>query len=408
MAASVWRAPSHDITAIIETWPYEPEQIERAALSVADVATRVILLGTDGADVRLTPFDQGLLEWATIPWQGDYAAWRNRLLATLDTAWVLWLYGHEELVRLDVRGLVDGIENVKNVAFRLPIGDQIEGTHTPHQDSVRLFPRAHVVRFMGRLFPNISPALIEFGYPIEDLPVRIHRPYGNGIQGQRRQWPAFVAKYWEARIDRAPENRVKLAMVYFAARQWEHAEYWIREARLVELSDPWMLQVEFLEASIAAEQQHYEEAAVHLETSIRNHPYSTDLLFLDATVLANLGRNDEAYLGFIEALARGDEYALYSEPGVGSYLCRRWLARVEISRQRYKEAVKEYLSLLEQYPYYRAAWVELLDLLGGAEPEEIVELLTMALSKRQILEYLDRQTLLSSVEVEVKNWLQAQ
>jgi tetratricopeptide (TPR) repeat protein len=259
---------------------------------------------------------------------------------------------------------------------------------------------------MGRLFPNISPALIEFGYPIEDLAVRIHRPYGNGIQGQRRQWPTFVAKHWEARIDRGPENRVKLAMVYFAESQWERAEHWIREARLVALSDPWMLQVEFLEASIAAQLEHYEAAAAHLEVSLRNHPYSTDLLFLNATVLANLGRHDEAYLGFIEALARGEEYAAYSEPGVGSYLCRRWLARVEAARQRYKEAVREYLSLLEQYPYYRAAWVELLDLLRGAEPEEIVELLTFVLSKRQILEYLDRQTQLSPVEVEVKNWLQ--
>lgn len=391
---------------VIETWPYEPEHIERAALSVADVATRIILLGTDGADVRLAPFDQGLLEWATIPWQGDFAAWRNRLLATLDTAWVLWLYGHEELVRLDVRVLLDSIENMKRAAFRLQIGDQAEGIHKPHLDAVRLFPRAHVVRFMGRLFPNISPALIEFGYPIEDLAVRIHRPYGNGIQGQRRQWPTFVAKHWEARIDRGPENRVKLAMVYFAESQWERAEHWIREARLVALSDPWMLQVEFLEASIAAQQEHYEAAAAHLEVSLRNHPYSTDLLFLNATVLANLGRHDEAYLGFIEALARGEEYAAYSEPGVGSYLCRRWLARVEAARQRYKEAVREYLSLLEQYPYYRAAWVELLDLLRGAEPEEIVELLTFVLSKRQILEYLDRQTQLSPVEVEVKNWLQ--
>ncbi len=73
----MWRAPASDITVVIETWPYDPEQIERAALSVGDVANRVILLGTDGADMRLTPFDQGLLEWATIPWQGDFSAWRN-------------------------------------------------------------------------------------------------------------------------------------------------------------------------------------------------------------------------------------------------------------------------------------------------------------------------------------------
>ena len=402
----MWRAPASDITVVIETWPYDPEQIERAALSVGDVANRVILLGTDGADMRLTPFDQGLLEWATIPWQGDFSAWRNRLLATLDTSWVLWLYGHEELVRLDVRALLENTSDMKRMAFRLLIGDREEDAHKPHLDPVRLFPRSHVVRFHGRLFPNISPSLTEFGYAIEDLPIRIHRPYGNGVRSQRRQWTTFVTRHWEDLIDQAPENRVKLAMAYFGANQWDRAQHWVREANQVALSDPWVLQVEFLEASIAAQRQDFDGALAHLETSLRNHPYSTDLLFLDATVLAELGRYDEAYLRFVEALSRGDDYALYSEPGVGSYLYRRWLARMETSRQRYKEAVKEYLSLLEQYPYYRAAWVELLDLLHGGEPAEIVELLTLVLSKRQILDYLDKQTFLTPIEAEVKNWLQ--
>ncbi len=399
------RSPSTDLTVVVETWPYEPEQIERAALSVADVASRVILLGTDGADVRLAPFDDGLLEWAAVPWQGDFSAWRNRLLATLDTSWVLWLYGHEELVRLDMRALAESIADLKRSAFRLRIGDYEEHDHKPHWDPVRLFPRSHVIRFHGRIHPNISPALTEFGYAIEDLPIRIHRPYGNGVRDQRRQWTPFIAKYWESRLERAPENRVKLAMVYFGAKQWDRAQYWLRESSLAELPDPWVLQREFIEAGLAAQQEDFARARRHLESSLRNHPYSTDLLFLDATVLAGMGRYDEAYLRFVETLARGEDYALYSEPGVGSYLCWRWLARMEAARHRYKEAVKEYLSLLEQYPYYRSAWVELLDLLHGGEPEEIVELLSLVLSKRQILDYLDKQAVLTPVEAEVKNWL---
>ena len=93
---------SSGLTVVIETWPYDRDLIERAALSVASIADRTLLLGLEGPMEPLMALPPGLGGWAAIPWQGDFAVWRNRLLSTVDTTWILWMYGNEQLVRMDI------------------------------------------------------------------------------------------------------------------------------------------------------------------------------------------------------------------------------------------------------------------------------------------------------------------
>lgn len=396
----------NDITVVIETWPYNAEQVERAALSVTSLASRIILLGAEGAQGPLSSFQQGMVEWAAVPWHGDFSAWRNRLLSSLDTDWVLWLYGNEQFVRIDARTLAEAAGGYKRTGFRLSVADATSRSRLG-TDPVRLFPRGGAVRFSGRLVPAIGGALAEFGYAVEDLPVRIDCPDGRGPRGQRKQWENFVVKHLEGQLSQSPESRIKLATVYAGAQEWDLATQRIEESQstITQLGDSWRLQLLWVRAYIATKRGQLETAESQLAAAVKEYPYSTDLLFLYGTVLFELQKHDASYATMLEALTQGEDLVLYSEAGAGSYLCRRWLAKIQTARRRYKEAVKEYMNLLEQYPFYRSVWIELLDILDGSSPREIVDLLSLVMSKNQMRAYLAKQSYLSPIEAQLRDWL---
>ncbi len=397
------------LTVVIETWPYDRDLIERAALSVASIADRTLLLGLEGPMEPLMALPPGLGGWAAIPWQGDFAVWRNRLLSTVDTTWILWMYGNEQLVRMDIGLLREATMRYRRCGYRLNI-DGLDQWKQAGNDTIRLIPRAPMVRFSGHLVPNVAASLTEFGYGVEDLPVSLARGEGIGVRGRPKEWVQLVSKTLVGQLAQQPENRIKLAMLHYGLQQWDVALDWLNKRPMSndeDLAEIWQMESLYLTASIAMAQGTLEIARKTLEKAVRTYPYSTDFLFLIGRAMLLTQDYDDAYAVMQMALEQGEDHVLYGEPGTGSYVCRIWIADIEVKRKRYKQAVKEYMSLLAQYPYFRSAWRAFLALVDDQSPRNIVDLLGMALSKTQMRDYLTRQPFLSPAETKIRDWLDA-
>lgn len=398
-----------DLTVVIETWPYERDLIERAVLSVASIADRILLLGLEGPTVPLTALPSGLVSWAAIPWQGDFAAWRNRLLSTVDTTWILWMYGNEQLVRMDIGLLREATMKYRRCGYRLNI-DWLDQWKQGGNDTLRLIPRAQVVRFSGPLVPAVAASLAEFGYGVEDLPVNLACAEGIGVRGRTKDWVQLVSKTLLGQLAQKPENRIKLAMLHYGLKQWDVALDWLNRALMAkneDLPEIWQMEALYLTASIAMAQGSLETARKTLEKAIRAYPYATDFPFLLGRVMVETQAYDDAYALMQMALEQGENHVMFGESGSGSYVCRIWIADIEVKRQRYKQAIKDYMGLLEQYPYYRSAWRAFLELVDDQSPHDIVDLLGLVLSKTQMRNYLSRNSFLSPVETKLRDWLDA-
>lgn len=397
-----------DLTVVIETWPYDRDLIERAVLSAASSADRILLLGIEGPTVPLKSLPPGLVSWAVIPWQGDFAAWRNRLLSTVDTTWILWMYGNEQLVRMDIGLLREATMKYRRCGYRLKI-DGLEPWKQAGNDTIRLIPRSQVVRFAGHLVPNVAASLAEFGYGLEDLAVSLACGEGIGVRGRPKEWVQLVSNTLLGKIAQQPENRIKLAMLHYGLQQWDVALDWLNKMPMTkddDLPEIWQMESIYLTASIAMVQGSSETARKTLEKAVRVYPYSTDFLFLLGQVMVQIQDYDNAYAVMQRALEQGEDHVVYGEPGSGSYVCRMEIGGIELKRKHYKEAVKGYMSLLEQYPYYRSAWRALLELVDDHSPRDIVDLLGLVLSKTQMRNYLTRQSFLSPIETKLRDWLE--
>jgi tetratricopeptide (TPR) repeat protein len=199
-------------------------------------------------------------------------------------------------------------------------------------------------------------------------------------------------------------------MLHYGLQQWDVALDWLNKMPMAkddDLPEIWQMESIYLTASIAMVQGSSETARKTLEKAVRVYPYSTDFLFLLGQVMVQIQDYDNAYAVMQRALEQGEDHVVYGEPGSGSYVCRMELGGIEIKRKHYKEAVKEYMSLLEQYPYYRSAWRALLELVDDHSPRDIVDLLGMVLSKTQMRNYLTRQSFLSPTETKLRDWLEA-
>ena len=151
-----------------------PETIE----SVRGLADEIVVLDAGSTD-RTAELAAALgARVVRLPWQHDWSAARNHLLARLTGHWVLWLDPGERLSAesaADLRRFVNR-EADRNVGYQLLVRlpPASPGASPEEAAFVRLMPNRPEVRFSGRVRESAIPAFAAAGMKLALAPGRIH------------------------------------------------------------------------------------------------------------------------------------------------------------------------------------------------------------------------------------------
>jgi tetratricopeptide (TPR) repeat protein len=163
------------------------------------------------------------------PWQHDWSAARNHLLARLTGHWVLWLDPGDRIdgeSAAELRRFVD-CQADRNVAYtilvRLPPASP--GASPEEAALVRLMPNRPEVQFAGRVRETAIPALEAAGLKLDLAPGRIHRHprCRNRDWKSARAWQQLDLASLETAQGTAPNVSALLAMGEAASDLEDHA-----------------------------------------------------------------------------------------------------------------------------------------------------------------------------------------
>jgi hypothetical protein len=136
--------------------------IGRAIRSLAPLGAEVIV-GDTGSKDATVPTAEGLgARVLVIPWENDFAAAQNRVLAEATGDWVLWLNPDEELLDADRDKTAPLFTRADVLAYLVGVQEVMQPDHPERAMETRLprlFRRRPDMRYVGRLHPHFDPPL---------------------------------------------------------------------------------------------------------------------------------------------------------------------------------------------------------------------------------------------------------
>lgn len=391
--------PSSMVTAIVDVWPHAPAQVERAAYSALAYADKVILAIPEAlchfteAELRSLPGTARLL-----PFWGSFVSFRNELLGEVETPFVLFLGGDEELVTADASLLLQSLDAEHPEALRLNLVHRISGEVLAQP--IRMLPLHRGIRYSGRIWPQVGGSLIEFGIGAKSLHVRITRP-------QDRPTTTEATHRLRRELLSATEAHV-VSPVALAVLAW--GENKTPEAlKHLDSVSPGDHVAEALSTGLRSlilqETHHYRASQEVAKTALAGDPDRGDLWYLRGTS----AWFDQAWAEAEKALTAAMRYLEpplpYLEPGYASFNARLWRSRARVYLGAPVEAVRDLLGLLAQYPYFRPAWQEILTHLQGTAPNDTYEILAAVIPPSHIRQYFSRLTQMTAEETRLSQWM---
>lgn len=393
------------VTAVVDTWPYSIAEIERAVLSVKSVAERVMIIVPDVvSDYTLEDFSGMGSEVIRIPFFGNFTTVRNWVMTKITTPWVLLVFGNEVLLAEDAKPLLAAVFSDRAVGYRLKVATSDRGPVLAHP--VRLLPSTSQVRFVGRIWPEVSGSLIEFGYGLDTLDVRLLREEDRGSSGSATAWlRASLNTLTEAN----PRHwRAQLAQAVLAWAEHRHQESRHRLDILPKnLTGETRLIADGLAALLWQEEAHHERAWASIQRLVQQYPRRADFWALAGESLWQLKRPQEARAALVRCLQIGERPVPHLPPGYASYTARLKVARAEIATHQLAPGLAHLLNLIEEYPGYRAAWQEVLSHLRDVPVEEVFSAMSTVIAPSKIRQFCMHLTSPTEDERRLAEWLES-
>ncbi len=391
------------ITAVVDAWPYEIEDIERAVYAATNVARHVLVVVPD----ILSPYDQD--DFPEIPGQvvrapfwGNFATLRNQIMDTVRTDWLLLLFGNEEFRAVDA-DRVRAVLSQKSAAFRLIVatGDRGEILAKP----VRLLPKGQNVHFAGSVWPQLAGSLIEFGYAIKTVQAYIYRreDRSSTVQATHRLRTELTKLAGDA-----SNWRVCLAMAVLsrAEHQLPTAKSWL-EKMPRDLPLEGQRFIDGLQVLLWLDQGQADKAWRIAQERLAQDSRRADLWYLSGEALMMLRRYGEAIAAFSRAASLPESALPYLDPGYATFgAALRW-AQAEIAHGDRSVGVARLLALLDEYPGYRAAWLAVLAYLRGMSPGDVFSVMATVVAPSKIRQFFSRLQYPTEDEHRIQQWLES-
>ncbi len=196
----------------------EEDVLAATIQSARSIADEILVLDTGSTDQSPAVAERMGAAVSQAPWEDDFSAARNRLLAEVTGDWVLWLDAGERLASESagaLRRFVDeeaDPQKVYLVTVEVPPADP--GASGEQAAQARLMPRHPDVRFTGRVRETVEPSVEAAGLAMEFAPGRIvrHRRHHDPRRKARNARRDLKLVALEAMEGRGPQPRLCIAL----------------------------------------------------------------------------------------------------------------------------------------------------------------------------------------------------
>jgi tetratricopeptide (TPR) repeat protein len=261
------------------------------------------------------------------------------------------------------------------------------------------------VRFVGRIWPEVLGSLIEFGYGLDVLDVRLLRDEDRGSSG----WATARLKATLNRLTEAnPRHwQAQLAQAVLAWAEHRHQESRRRlEIIPKNLTGETRLIAQGLASLLWQEEGHHARAWAGIQRLVQQYPQRADFWALAGESLWQLKRPQEAQTALVRCLEIGEIPVPHLPPGYASYTARLKLARAEIAAHQEAPGLAHLLNLIEEYPGYRAAWQEVLSHLREVPVEEVFSAMSTVIAPSKIRHFCLQLANPTEDERRLAEWLE--
>ena len=335
--------------------------------SVAGLVDEIVVVDTGSTDNTREVAARLGARVFDFAWVDDFAAARNESLRRATGAWIFWLDGDEWLDEPNqqrFRELRDNLkeENAAYVMTQQSVSDPATG-ETSVFTQVRLFRNHPSLRWRYRVHEQILPALEEAGARIAWTDVVIqHAGYEEPVLYRRKQERNLrLLKLQDAERPDDPLTLFNLGLTYHVLGQAADATaYWRRS---LERAPPTLSLVRKLYALLAKghlKAGQRQEALAMCRTGLTSYPDDTELLSLEAGILAEAGDLAGAEARLLRLLESTPQYFAASlDVGLRGYKSRHNLARIYRAQGRNAEAEAQGQAVLAERPDYAPALFDL-------------------------------------------------
>ncbi|NMP23540.1 hypothetical protein HIJ39_14430 [Sulfobacillus sp. DSM 109850] len=392
------------VTAVIDAWPYTLDEIEHAVYSALNIAQKVTIVVPDLlAPYGPEDFSELPGEVLRLPFWGTFTTMRNQALARVNTPWALLLHGNEEFQARDAGRLLSALEPESPGIYRLIVATGAAGQILA--EPVRLVPVMPQIRFSGRIWPQITGSLIEYGFPIRSLQAHVYRLENrvSTLEATRRLRAELVRlEEFEPR-----QWRANLALAVLSWAEHRYQEVVQRLARVPRGASIDGIRIAGGIGVLASLEQGQPEAALRQSRKLlERHPDWAELWSLTGQAEMALQRWDRAMIAFAQALTLREVDLPHMEPGYATSKARLRYAEAELAEGRLRTGLARLMNLIEDYPGYRAAWQTVLAHLRGANVEEVFSTMATVIAPSKIRQFFSLLNKPSDDERPLKEWLE--
>jgi len=155
----------------------EQDVLAESLATVRGIADKIVVLDTGSTDDTVAIARKAGATVFHRPWDDNFSAARNHLLALVDCDWVLWLDACEQIAADDAAKLREHVENRADpaTAYLLPvvIPPPTPGASAEQVYQLRLLPCGAGLCYEGRVAETVRPSVERAGLRMELAPGRI-------------------------------------------------------------------------------------------------------------------------------------------------------------------------------------------------------------------------------------------
>lgn len=364
----------------------EERHIERALNSLAGVADEIVVVDTGSSDSTVEKARALGAKVFFFEWIDDFSAARNYSLEQATGEWILVFDADEELVAEDQAAVLAAAADPAVDAYYFTINDvKPDGLRSDYSTQfLQMFRNRSCYRYEGAIHEQIVPALLRNGATIRHAPVRVnHYGYQPEVRFEKDKG-ARNMRILEKQREQNPHDPFvyfNLGQEHVAAGDLEEAiRCFTQSLSLVRnFADGFVppLLVGLVDCLTRAGRFDAAEKTVALGKGI--FPDYTDLLFLEARLLAARGMYGQAIATYLRCMAQGDAPSTYAvrRAGVGSHLAWFELGQVYERMGHDDKALDAYRRSLLAQPAFVAPVPALIRLLvPHEEPGRIRDFLS--------------------------------